>query len=166
MRGGRNWIQKVERGCGRKLPRVSRPSQGLRLAWCPAHRIHLCAHGTVSETRKEEAVVNVTIMRKEIERGLARENKLPSLESSSLSIAKSFYLLIFTFLSTKLSTTKLWKPERVVRAAESCKLFTSRNFPSRTGLKKIRRERETEFHVLSPTGGCMYKNLFVVVVFV
>lgn len=51
-------------GRGRKLPRVSRPSQGLLLAWCPAHRIHLCAHGTVSETRKEEAAVGVTIMRK------------------------------------------------------------------------------------------------------
>lgn len=81
-----------------------------------------------------------------------------------MSIAKRFYLLIFTFLSTKLSTTKLRKPERVVRAAESCKSFTSRNFPSRTELKKSRRERETEFHAFSPTGGCVYKTLLVVAV--
>lgn len=52
--------------CGWKLPGVSRPAQGLHLALPPERHTHLCAHETVAETGKREAVTDIVIVRKQL----------------------------------------------------------------------------------------------------
>lgn len=52
--------------CERKIPGVFHPAQGLHLALPPEHHIHLCAFETVSETKNQEAVTDIMIMRKQI----------------------------------------------------------------------------------------------------